>query len=203
MVSLLQWRDVMCPCHLQVALPDTEVDLFGQQVLEQSLASGDTVTKAIYFVVLIFCAPFWEEVSARSQCPGNAVADSCLVASSSLQCELGLGWIHTCAVAGNAATGSCSTSRLRLRPHTTSALQAIFRGFLLPSLIRSMAPWTALVLSSIMFALVHFAKQRCIPLAVLGVIKGILYMQTRNLLAPFTLHALWNLFQFIITVQAQ
>ena len=57
------WRGVKCPCHLQVALPDTEVDLFGQQVLEQSLASGDTVTKAIYFVVLIFCAPFWEEVS--------------------------------------------------------------------------------------------------------------------------------------------
>ena len=55
---------------MQVALPDTEVDLFGQQVLEQSLASGDTVTKAIYFVVLIFCAPFWEEVS-----PGaNALA---------------------------------------------------------------------------------------------------------------------------------
>lgn len=58
------------PCLMQVALPDTEVDLFGQQVLEQSLASGDTVTKAIYFVVLIFCAPFWEEVS-----PGaNALA---------------------------------------------------------------------------------------------------------------------------------
>eukprot|EP00891_Asterochloris_glomerata_P001433 jgi/Astpho2/1433/Aster-x0060 len=56
--------------HPLVALPDTEVDLFGQQVLEQSLASGDTVTKAIYFVVLIFCAPFWEEVS-----PGaNALA---------------------------------------------------------------------------------------------------------------------------------
>ena len=62
-VVFLQWHGVKCPCHPQVALPDTEVDLFGQQVLEQSLASGDTVTKAIYFVVLIFCAPFWEEVS--------------------------------------------------------------------------------------------------------------------------------------------
>ena len=134
--------------------------------------------------------------------------DSSLVASSSLQCELGLDWPRATAVATKAVTGSRSTSCLLPccngdPVHTTSALQAIFRGFLLPSLIRSMAPWTALVLSSIMFALVHFAKQRCIPLAVLGVIKGILYMQTRNLLAPFTLHALWNLFQFIITVQAQ
>lgn len=130
--------------------------------------------------------------------------DSCLVASSSLHCELDPRQCccHKCCNRLLQHILPVALPPLILCPHTTSALQAIFRGFLLPSLIRSMAPWTALMLSSIMFALVHFAKQRCIPLAVLGVIKGILYMQTRNLLAPFTLHALWNLFQFIITVQA-
>ena len=89
MVILLQWRDVMCPCHLQVALPDTEVDLFGQQVLEQSLASGDTVTKAIYFVVLIFCAPFWEEVSAGA----NALAVQWLTAVWLLPAAYSVSWV--------------------------------------------------------------------------------------------------------------
>lgn len=68
----------------------------------------------------------------------------------------------------------------------------LFRGFLLPSLTRYMPVWGAIVLSSLVFAIAHLSLSEVLPLMVLGMILGIVYTRSRNLLAPMLLHSAWN-----------
>lgn len=68
----------------------------------------------------------------------------------------------------------------------------LFRGFLLPSLTRYMPVWGAILLSSFLFALAHLSLSEVLPLATLGMVLGIVYTRSRNLLAPIFLHSLWN-----------
>lgn len=68
----------------------------------------------------------------------------------------------------------------------------LFRGFLLPSLTRYMPVWGAVVLSSLLFAVAHLSLSEILPLTVLGIILGVVYTRSRNLLAPMLLHSLWN-----------
>ena len=81
---------------------------------------------------------------------------------------------------------------------TTAAIAAplfeefLFRGFLLPSLTRYMPVWGAIVLSSFVFAAAHLSLSEVLPLMVLGIILGIVYTRSRNLLAPMLLHSAWN-----------
>ncbi|MGF1521773.1 MAG: lysostaphin resistance A-like protein [Leptolyngbyaceae cyanobacterium] len=81
---------------------------------------------------------------------------------------------------------------------TTAAIAAplfeelLFRGFLLPSLTRYMPVWGAIVLSSFIFAAAHLSLSEVLPLMVLGMILGVVYTRSRNLLAPMLLHSAWN-----------
>ena len=75
-------------------------------------------------------------------------------------------------------------------------MQAMFRGFMLPSLNKYMPQAAALLLTSAVFAMLHFSVQRFIPLVLLGVVLGVVYMRTRNLVAPIALHSLWNMYIF-------
>lgn len=68
----------------------------------------------------------------------------------------------------------------------------LFRGFLLPSLTRYMSVWWAIILSAFLFAVAHLSLSEILPLMTLGVILGIVYTRSRNLLAPMLLHSLWN-----------
>jgi hypothetical protein len=68
----------------------------------------------------------------------------------------------------------------------------LFRGFLLPSLTRYMPVWGAITLSSLFFAIVHLNLSEILPLATLGMVLGVVYTRSRNLLAPMLLHSLWN-----------
>ncbi|MGL5925759.1 CPBP family glutamic-type intramembrane protease [Chroococcidiopsis sp.] len=68
----------------------------------------------------------------------------------------------------------------------------LFRGFLLPSLTRYMSVWWAIILSAFLFALAHLSLSEILPLMTLGIILGIVYTRSRNLLAPMLLHSLWN-----------
>ena len=54
----------------------------------------------------------------------------------------------------------------------------------------------SLLLTSAVFAMAHFSLQRLIPLVLLGLILGAVYLRTRNLLAPVVLHSLWNMYIF-------
>lgn len=75
--------------------------------------------------------------------------------------------------------------------------EIVFRGFLLPSLTRYMPLPLSIVASAVAFALVHFNAQRLLPLVFLGVVMGVVFTKSRNLLASMLLHSLWNGFVFL------
>jgi Type II CAAX prenyl endopeptidase Rce1-like len=70
--------------------------------------------------------------------------------------------------------------------------EAVFRGFLLPSLCRSLPPAGAVLASGALFAACHFRPEMLAPLLLLGVVFGALYLATRNLLPSVVAHGLWN-----------
>lgn len=70
--------------------------------------------------------------------------------------------------------------------------EIVFRGFLLPSLTRYVPIWVAILISSLIFAIAHQNLSEVLPLLVLGIILGITYTRSRNLLASILLHSLWN-----------
>ncbi len=74
--------------------------------------------------------------------------------------------------------------------------EVIFRGFLLPSLSRYFPVSQCVCISAVVFALAHFSYERLLPLVCLGILMGIMYVRTRNLLTPILLHSLWNLYAF-------
>jgi uncharacterized protein len=67
-----------------------------------------------------------------------------------------------------------------------------FRGFLLPSLTKYIPVWAAIVVSALVFGIAHLSLSEIIPLTILGMILGVVYARTRNLLASMLLHSLWN-----------
>lgn len=75
--------------------------------------------------------------------------------------------------------------------------EIVFRGFLLPSLTKYMPVWCSILVSSVAFALAHFNVQRMLPLIFLGMVMGVIYARSRNLLPSILLHSLWNGFVFL------
>ncbi|KAE8662689.1 Detected protein of confused Function [Hibiscus syriacus] len=75
--------------------------------------------------------------------------------------------------------------------------EIVFRGFLLPSLTKYMPVWCAILVSSVAFALAHFNVQRMLPLIFLGMVMGVIFARSRNLLSSILLHSLWNGFVFL------
>ncbi|MBD2354149.1 CPBP family intramembrane metalloprotease [Tolypothrix sp. FACHB-123] len=70
--------------------------------------------------------------------------------------------------------------------------EVLFRGFLLPSLTRYLPVWAAILISSLLFAAAHLSLSEILPLTALGIVLGVVYTRSRNLLAPMLLHSLWN-----------
>lgn len=70
--------------------------------------------------------------------------------------------------------------------------EILFRGFLLPSLTRYLPVWGAIIVSSLLFAIAHLSLSEVLPLTTLGIVLGVVYTRSRNLLAPIFLHSLWN-----------
>lgn len=70
--------------------------------------------------------------------------------------------------------------------------EVLFRGFLLPSLTKYLPVWGAIILSSFVFAAAHLSLSEVLPLTVLGMILGLVYTRSRNLLSPMVLHSAWN-----------
>ncbi|MDJ0597924.1 MAG: CPBP family intramembrane metalloprotease [Crocosphaera sp.] len=70
--------------------------------------------------------------------------------------------------------------------------EIMFRGFLLPSLTRYIPIWGAIGISSLLFAVAHLNLSEVLPLTVLGIVLGIVYTRSRNLLSSMLLHSLWN-----------
>jgi membrane protease YdiL (CAAX protease family) len=70
--------------------------------------------------------------------------------------------------------------------------ETLFRGFLLPSLTKYLPTWGAIGVSSFIFAVVHLSLSEILPLMALGIVLGVVYTRTRNLLVSMLLHSLWN-----------
>ncbi|XP_074309725.1 uncharacterized protein LOC141644152 [Silene latifolia] len=70
--------------------------------------------------------------------------------------------------------------------------ETVFRGFFMTSMTKWVPTPIAVVISAAVFALAHLTPGEFPQLFVLGVALGLSYAQTRNLLTPITIHALWN-----------
>ena len=70
--------------------------------------------------------------------------------------------------------------------------EILFRGFVFPYLSRVMPMGSALVISGLLFATAHLNFSDLLPLTVLGIVLGISYSHSRNLLTPILLHSFWN-----------
>lgn len=81
-----------------------------------------------------------------------------------------------------------------------AAEEALFRGYLLQTLMRSWPSWVALLLTSILFALVHLSNPNFttafafafLNTALAGVWLAVAYVRTRSLWFAFGLHWSWN-----------
>lgn len=114
-----------------------------------------------------------------------------------------------------------SALRSGLQPHEGFALpslvsavllvgiteEAVFRGFLLNALAKRWPERSALIVSSLLFVLIHVpswsqkgvfaspwnAISSCASIFVLGYLFGFRFLRDRNLLSPILLHMCWNL----------
>ena len=68
----------------------------------------------------------------------------------------------------------------------------LFRGFAYPALKQRWGPWPALTLVSLVFAAIHPPVPVMGPIFVLAIGLGLAYELTGSLLAPITMHALFN-----------
>ncbi len=75
--------------------------------------------------------------------------------------------------------------------------ETLFRGFFLTSLTRYIPTWQAIGFSGIVFAIAHLNLGDLLPLSLLGMILGFIYLRSRNLLSSILLHSLWNSGSFI------
>ncbi|MBW4553706.1 MAG: CPBP family intramembrane metalloprotease [Aphanocapsa sp. GSE-SYN-MK-11-07L] len=75
--------------------------------------------------------------------------------------------------------------------------ETLFRGFFLTSLTRYLPTWSAIALSGGVFAIAHLNLADVLPLTVLGMGLGYVYLRSGNLLASMLLHGIWNSGSFL------
>ena len=78
--------------------------------------------------------------------------------------------------------------------------EMLFRGYILKNLMISFHKYTALLVTSLLFALMHGFNPNIDLFSLLnlflgGIVLGITYIHTKNLWFPMALHLSWNLFQ--------
>jgi sodium transport system permease protein len=67
-----------------------------------------------------------------------------------------------------------------------------FRGFILSGLRRRFRPWTAIFLSSFLYALYQMNVFQCLPHFLAGVVLAILALRTRSVWPAVAFHLVWN-----------
>jgi len=81
--------------------------------------------------------------------------------------------------------------------------ELLCRGYILKNLMGSFNKYVALIVSSLLFALIHGANPNIDAFALFnlflaGIFLGISYIHTKNLWFPIALHFSWNLFQTMV-----
>ncbi len=77
-----------------------------------------------------------------------------------------------------------------------AAEELLFRGILYPTVKQSGYPRLALWGTSLVFAAIHLNLAIFVPLTFLAIVLTLLYEHTNNLLAPITVHSLFNAVNF-------
>lgn len=80
------------------------------------------------------------------------------------------------------------------------AEEIIFRGFLIPMLQYRIGTMAALIISSLLFFVVHLSNPNASPLGMInlicgGFLMGLLFLKYKNIWAPTGFHASWNFVQ--------
>jgi len=80
--------------------------------------------------------------------------------------------------------------------------EMLFRGFLLPLLVRSMGPWLGILLTALLFALLHgpeyhWAWQSVLLIGVAGAAFGYVRYKTKSTTAAFLMHSAYNAMGFL------
>lgn len=75
--------------------------------------------------------------------------------------------------------------------------EALFRGYILQTFVRSGLAWPAVIVTSVIFGAVHLGNPSAnwissINTALAGIWFGVAYLKTRDLWFPFGLHLAWN-----------
>jgi membrane protease YdiL (CAAX protease family) len=79
------------------------------------------------------------------------------------------------------------------------AEEFIFRGLLLNRIIKKTNMWGGILISSLVFAVVHMQAEKLIATFLFGVVASLIYLKTRNLFIPILIHILHNSVVFIQT----
>jgi membrane protease YdiL (CAAX protease family) len=72
------------------------------------------------------------------------------------------------------------------------AEEVTFRGLIYRIFRQSMLPWSATLLSALIFGLMHVELGKAVWAFLLGLVAATAYEQTRSLLTPFLIHGLFN-----------
>lgn len=80
--------------------------------------------------------------------------------------------------------------------------EMLFRGFLLPLLVRSMGPWLGILLTAVPFALLHgvqnqWAWQPVLLIGIAGIAFGYVRYKTGSTTAAFLMHSAYNAMGFL------
>ena len=82
--------------------------------------------------------------------------------------------------------------------------ELIMREGVLGSMLRrGVTPWTAIILSSVLFGAMHFNLSQFIFATIGGIALGILYYKSGNIILPLIVHALNNTFSSILTLTVE
>lgn len=78
--------------------------------------------------------------------------------------------------------------------------ELVFRGYILRNFVKSFNKWIALIISALLFTLVHVSNNAVPVLALLntflgGILLGLTFIHTRNLWMPVFFHFSWNFLQ--------
>ena len=77
--------------------------------------------------------------------------------------------------------------------------ELVFRGFLQPLLVQNLSDRLGVVVTSVLFALMH-GRHAFFPIFVLSLLIGGIMLRTRSLWAAFAIHAANNAFAFVVVV---
>ena len=130
----------------------------------------DNIAVLIYAIAFIF---FFGEPTTITELPGGTSWDSSPVA-------LILTFISICIL-------------------TPISEELLFRGYILDALNRLHGKWPAIIISSIIFGMVHFDPFTMGMATIGGVIYGWIRVRTGSLVPGIVAHAMWNTMALMVT----